>query len=109
MQNLDLPNLSSARLASRHRARGRPRPLPGPAASLASCRDARRQLDLPAGAAGRSDRLPRDTMNKVRRTFAVIVGLGAMLAASPSLAQTWPDRPIKIIAPFPAGGLVDVL
>jgi tripartite-type tricarboxylate transporter receptor subunit TctC len=48
-------------------------------------------------------------MNKAGWTLAMIIGLGAALAATPGLAQTWPDRPVKIIAPFPAGGLVDVL
>jgi tripartite-type tricarboxylate transporter receptor subunit TctC len=28
---------------------------------------------------------------------------------SSAQAQTWPDRPIRLIAPFPAGGLADVL
>jgi tripartite-type tricarboxylate transporter receptor subunit TctC len=35
---------------------------------------------------------------------ALIVGL-----ASAATAQTYPNRPIRMIAPFPAGGLVDVL
>ncbi len=41
----------------------------------------------------------------------MVAGLAwiAMTAALPAQAQTYPDRPIKIIAPFPAGGLVDVL
>jgi tripartite-type tricarboxylate transporter receptor subunit TctC len=28
---------------------------------------------------------------------------------SPAMAQSYPDKPIRILAPFPAGGLVDVL
>ena len=31
------------------------------------------------------------------------------LIASAAQAQNYPDRPIKLIAPFPAGGLADVL
>lgn len=31
------------------------------------------------------------------------------LLALPAYAQTWPSRPIRIIVPFPPGGLVDVL
>src|SRR5262245_39699109 len=37
---------------------------------------------------------------------------GVMLAVSlvsAAGAQTWPAKPIRLIAPFPAGGLVDVL
>jgi tripartite-type tricarboxylate transporter receptor subunit TctC len=40
------------------------------------------------------------------------VALGAVLTASfasAAPAQTYPNRPIRLIAPFPAGGLVDVL
>ena len=33
----------------------------------------------------------------------------AILIASAAQAQTYPDRPIRLIAPFPAGGLADVL
>ncbi len=35
--------------------------------------------------------------------------LVAISFASAAQAQTYPDRPIRLIAPFPAGGLVDVL
>lgn len=31
----------------------------------------------------------------------------AMMVAAPAVAQTWPDRPISIIVPFPAGGGTD--
>ncbi|MSP45073.1 MAG: tripartite tricarboxylate transporter substrate binding protein [Xanthobacteraceae bacterium] len=40
-----------------------------------------------------------------RTLFAVF----ALFAASAAQAQTYPDRPIRLIAPFPAGGLADVL
>ena len=33
----------------------------------------------------------------------------ALWATVPAVAQTYPDRPIRLIAPFPAGGLADVL
>jgi tripartite-type tricarboxylate transporter receptor subunit TctC len=36
--------------------------------------------------------------------LALALGLGSTAGA-----QTWPTRPIRIVAPFPAGGLVDVL
>jgi tripartite-type tricarboxylate transporter receptor subunit TctC len=32
-----------------------------------------------------------------------------LCAAAQALAQSYPNRPIRIVAPFPAGGLVDVL
>src|SRR2546426_4106183 len=32
-----------------------------------------------------------------------------VLAASPAVAQTYPDRAVKIIVPFPAGGTADVM
>jgi tripartite-type tricarboxylate transporter receptor subunit TctC len=39
----------------------------------------------------------------------VVCALLASLGATPAVAQTYPARPIKLIAPFPAGGLADVL
>jgi tripartite-type tricarboxylate transporter receptor subunit TctC len=44
----------------------------------------------------------------VRRRLLVAVAL-ALGCASAAQAQTYPDRPIRLIAPFPAGGLADVL
>jgi len=37
------------------------------------------------------------------------VAIVALWVAAPAAAQTFPDRPIRLIAPFPAGGLADVL
>jgi len=42
-----------------------------------------------------------------RRIF--LAGAVATALGTPAWAQTYPDRPIHIIAPFPPGGLVDVL
>ena len=50
------------------------------------------------------------SMAVVRNARAL--ALGVLLSAGASIAaqaQTYPDRPIRLIAPFPAGGLVDVL
>jgi tripartite-type tricarboxylate transporter receptor subunit TctC len=43
------------------------------------------------------------------RLLAAAAVLAAGLGALPTQAQAYPDRPIRIVAPFPAGGLVDVL
>ena len=42
-----------------------------------------------------------------RRQFTA-AGL-ATLAATPARAQTWPDRPIRILAGYPAGGGIDLV
>jgi tripartite-type tricarboxylate transporter receptor subunit TctC len=39
----------------------------------------------------------------------VAAALAAAAWQAPALAQSYPDKPIRILAPFPAGGLVDVL
>lgn len=41
------------------------------------------------------------------RCAALVFGLVAF--AAPVLAQTYPDRPVKIVVPFPAGGTADAL
>ncbi|HVZ52274.1 MAG TPA: tripartite tricarboxylate transporter substrate binding protein [Pseudolabrys sp.] len=49
----------------------------------------------------------------MRRTLAVILSLSSLLAISltalsPARAQTYPNRNITIVVPFPAGGLTDI-
>ena len=39
----------------------------------------------------------------------IVFSLLAVCIATAASAQTYPDRPIRLIAPFPAGGLADVL
>jgi tripartite-type tricarboxylate transporter receptor subunit TctC len=45
------------------------------------------------------------------RGFGIVASavIAILSLASQAAAQTYPNRPIRIIAPFPAGGLVDVL
>jgi len=43
--------------------------------------------------------------NLRRSFFAALI----LLAAAPALAQSYPDRPVHIIVPTPAGGPVDVM
>jgi tripartite-type tricarboxylate transporter receptor subunit TctC len=40
---------------------------------------------------------------------ALLVATMAMLAVMPAAAQTWPTKPVKIIAVFPPGGSVDTV
>jgi tripartite-type tricarboxylate transporter receptor subunit TctC len=44
---------------------------------------------------------------EVGATAAAAAGVGSL--AMPALAQAWPARPIKLVAQFPPGGLVDVM
>lgn len=43
------------------------------------------------------------------KTLVCILVAGTGLMAAASFAQTFPDKPVKIIVPFTAGGLADVL
>jgi Uncharacterized protein conserved in bacteria len=39
----------------------------------------------------------------------VLVALTAMAGATAGQAQTWPQRPVKVLVPFAAGGNIDVM
>src|SRR6185436_6200121 len=43
-----------------------------------------------------------------RRAFGASVLLATFVLGSAVQAQTWPDRPIKLLVPFAAGGNIDV-
>ena len=42
-----------------------------------------------------------------RRTFISAAALAPVVLSQPAGAQTWPDRPLRMVIPFPAGGPVD--
>jgi len=41
--------------------------------------------------------------------LALVVGLATLALTAPTRAQTYPDRPVRLIVPFPAGGGVDTM
>ena len=45
----------------------------------------------------------------VRTALSAAILLGAALASSPSLAQTWPSKPIRMIVPYTPGGYTDTM
>ena len=47
-------------------------------------------------------------MKRLVTTLAVAIGLLNLMLA-PSVTQNWPQRPIRMIVPFPAGGGTDVV
>ena len=54
------------------------------------------------------------SMDRARRAIlaaaaAAVAGLGAALLPLHASAQAFPSRPVKLVAPFPPGGPIDVL
>jgi tripartite-type tricarboxylate transporter receptor subunit TctC len=45
---------------------------------------------------------------RFRALIVAVLALTAGALAMPAAAQTWPNRPVKIIVPYPAGGNVDL-
>ena len=45
----------------------------------------------------------------IRLTIASLLAAWSVSATGPSLAQSYPDRPIRAIVPFPAGGVADAV
>lgn len=43
-----------------------------------------------------------------RAFIAVVSVAGLLLPMAPTVAQTWPSRPIRLIVPYPAGGAADL-
>ena len=48
-------------------------------------------------------------MRQSMRTVAVVVAGFCLALAGGAAAQTWPSRPVRVIVPYPAGGVVDVM
>jgi len=54
--------------------------------------------------------IPSSLWSALRRTLACLCALAAIvLCAAPSAAETWPNKTIRIVIPFPVGGSVDGL
>ena len=47
-------------------------------------------------------------MKKFLRSL-IITSLGLCLGTAHLHAQTYPNKPVRVVVPFPAGGIVDIL
>ena len=53
--------------------------------------------------------MTRDNLPSRRSVLASIAAAGAFAATARSEDSKWPDHPVRIIVPYPAGGSTDVL
>lgn len=51
----------------------------------------------------------RTGRDRARRGAIVFAGAGLALASAVAVAQSWPQRPLRVVVPFPAGGIVDII
>ena len=47
--------------------------------------------------------------NFVKSALTVALTVATTLACSSAFAQAWPNKPVRIVVPFPAGGTTDVV
>lgn len=52
--------------------------------------------------------VPNGTSVTARIALCLLAASAALLGAS-AIAQTWPAKPVRVIVPYPAGGVVDVM
>jgi tripartite-type tricarboxylate transporter receptor subunit TctC len=52
----------------------------------------------------------RDVANRIHKLsqLALLVGVSAMVACDPAMAQSYPSKDVKLIVPFPPGGVTDL-
>lgn len=53
--------------------------------------------------------MKRFKYDRIHGAMMVALGLAAALTAGLASAQAWPSKPVRLIVPYPAGGLTDVL
>ena len=53
--------------------------------------------------------IPRCALPNRRSVLASVAAIGAFAATGARAQANWPDHPVRIIVPYPAGGSTDVL
>jgi tripartite-type tricarboxylate transporter receptor subunit TctC len=64
-------------------------------------------VDPATGAAASERTISMDRRTALRHALWALLW-ASLASASPAQAQSWPEQPIRLVVPWPAGGLVDV-